>query len=298
MTPRQRALLLSGAAAGAAALVLGRRLARPGGPQEPRGRLRSLWTEVDGLAVHALISARPAPHTLPVVLVHGYGVSGSYMAPIALRLAAEFPVYVPDLPGHGRSDKPERTLAVPELAEALRAWMDAVGLRRAALLGNSMGCQTVAELAVRHPDRVDRLVLVGPTADPAARTVRQQVPRLLRTVPAERESLVPLAIADYVRARPRRVVEELQAMLADRIEDKLPRIDAPALVLRGERDHVVPQRWAEEVALLLGADPPLVIPGAGHALNYSAADELMRRIRPFLRAGAFTRPRAVSPGSR
>ena len=72
-------------------------------------------------------------------------------------------------------------------------------------------------------------------------------------------------------------------MFQDPIERKLPEIDTPALVVRGEKDSVVPQRWAEEVAGRLGTDRLLVIPGEGHALNYSAAGELLRRIRPFLR---------------
>jgi 2-hydroxy-6-oxonona-2,4-dienedioate hydrolase len=73
-------------------------------------------------------------------------------------------------------------------------------------------------------------------------------------------------------------------VLADRIEEKLPRIKAPSLVVRGERDAVAPQPWAEEVARKLGAGEVRVIPGKGHAPNYSAPDELMRVIRPFLSA--------------
>jgi 2-hydroxy-6-oxonona-2,4-dienedioate hydrolase len=283
MTSGKRAVLLSVAAAGAAAFVVARERSRSREPEEPQGRLRSVWTEVNGVPIHARVSVGPTAGLLPVVLVHGYGVSGSYMVPIARRIAAEFPVFVPDLPGHGRSGKPERTLDIPELAQALRAWMAATGVRRAAFLANSMGCQIVAELAVRHPERVDRLILVGPTADREARTVRQHLPRLLLTGLAERPSLIPILIADYLRARPRRLAGELEAMFADRMEEKLPRIEAPAMVLRGERDHVVPQRWAEEVARLLGEDKVFVVAGAGHALNYSAADELMRLIRTFLR---------------
>lgn len=282
---RRTALILSAAAAA----VAGRRLLARRRSEEPTGRLHSVWSPVGGFSIHARISEGGAPGALPVVLVHGYGVSGSYMVPLARRLAAELPVYVPDLPGHGRSDKPEWTLRVPELADALRGWMDAVGLRRAALLGNSMGCQIVAELAVRHPERVDRLVLVGPTADAAARTARQQVFRLLRTAPAERLSLALLLAVDYLRAGPKRLVGELRAMLEDRIEDKLAEIEAPALVIRGGRDAIVPRLWAEQVARRLGTDRVLEVPGGGHALNYSAPDALMRWIRPFL-------AQAVSPG--
>ena len=290
VTSRRAELLLSLATLagiaglGAAAMVVARRQTHPDNP-EPQGRLRSLWTEVEGLSIHARVSMGPTSGALPVVLVHGFGMSSVYMTPIARRIAAEYPVFAPDLPGHGRSDKPERTLSIPELAEALRAWMDAVGLRRVAFLANSMGCQVVADLAVRYPERTDRLILLAPTLDPEAHTVRQQLPRLLRAGAADRASLPPLLIADYLRTRPRRLVKELKEMFADRIEEKLPEVKAPAMVVRGERDPVIPQGWAEEAARLLGTDRLVVIPDAGHAVNYSAADELMRRIRPFLSEG-------------
>lgn len=292
MTSRKRAVILSLVAAGAVVGVAGavsRRRSRPWAsrPAEPKGRIGTMWTEVNGMRMFARVSEEPHPaDALPVVLVHGYGVSSSYLVPIAERLAVEFPVWAPDLPGHGRSDKPERILRVPELADALRAWMDAVGIRRAAFLGNSFGCQILADFAARFPERVDRLIFISPTADRRSRTLREHLPPFLRTGAAERPSLPFLLLVDYLRARPRRMVGELRAMFEDPIEEKLPRITAPSLVLRGQRDHIVPQSWAEEVARLLRAGPPHVIPDAGHALNYSAADELMRVIRPFLQRSA------------
>ena len=282
MAIRRSTLILPVLAAGAVALVVARQRARSS--EEPKGRLRSFWTDVNGWAVHGRVSVGPVSHALPVVLVHGYGDSGASMVPIARRIAAEFPTYVPDLPGHGRSDKPEHALDIPELAEALRSWMDAVGLGRVAFLAHSMGCQVVAELAVRHPERVERIIFVGPASDPQI-AAEDQLPRLLRSGLAERFSLPFLLLFDYLRARPHRMVEESRAMFEDHIEDKLPRIDAPALVVRGDRDQTVSQEWAEEVAERLGTDRLYVLPGAGHALNYSDADRLMRFIRPFLRAG-------------
>lgn len=289
MTRNRRALILSALAVGSAVALVRRRGSRPwaGGPKEPKGNLEPLRIRVDGLEIHARVSRDPVsgriPGRLPVVLVHGLGVSSLYMVPLAKRLAAEVPVYAPDLPGHGRSDDPARTLGVPELAEVLCRWMDAVGLGRAAFLANSMGCQTVAEFAVRWPERVDRLILVGPSAEAGARSFWPHLLRLVRTAWAERPSLIPLVAWEYARAGPPDLYREMRHMFADRIEDKLPRIEAPVLVVRGENDAIVPQRWAEEVARLAGADGVQVIPGAGHALNYTAADELMRTIRPFLR---------------
>jgi 2-hydroxy-6-oxonona-2,4-dienedioate hydrolase len=275
----KRAAILCALALGTAAALSIRR--RSTG--EPKGRLRGFWTHVEGRRIFALSSQGPASGGPPVVLVHGYGMSSSYMAPIAKRLAAEHTVYAPDLPGHGRSDSPGRPLSIPGLAESLRAWMDAAGIGRAAFLGNSMGCQVIAELAVRHPERIDRLILIGPTVDPAARALGRELPRLLEDGAAERLSLILLVARAYSRDL-RRLHEEMDAVLADRIEEKLPRITAPSLVVRGERDAVAPQAWAEEVASLLGAEAVRVIPGKGHAPNYSAPDELMRILRPFLRA--------------
>lgn len=246
--------------------------------------LHGFRTAAAGFSIYARASAAPSATPaggLPVVLVHGYGVSGTYLVPIARRLAAEMPVYIPDLPGHGRSEKPAETLDIPGLAEVLRAWMDAVGIRRAALLGNSMGCQIVAELALRYPERVDRLVLVGPTLAPEIRTLWKLLPRFLWTAFFERKRLIPLVVWDFLRAGPRVLIAELKAVFADPVEDKLPRITAPALVLRGEHDPIVPQRFAEEVARSLRTGL-LVVPGAGHALNYSAPDELLQLVRPFL----------------
>src|SRR4051812_3167285 len=126
--------------------------------------LRDHWVDVNGLAMFARVSSGPVPATAPtVVMVHGLIVSSRYMIPTAKRLAAFCRVYVPDLPGYGHSDEPPCFLDVPGLADALARWMDAVGLPRAVLLGNSFGCQIVVDFAARYPERVDRAILVGPT---------------------------------------------------------------------------------------------------------------------------------------
>jgi len=97
----------------------------------------------DGFRVFFRYSVRPPAWRLPVVLVHGLGLSGRYMLPTAEHFAPHFPVYVPDLPGFGASAKPAHALDVPALAEAPAAWIRAAGLGRVALLGNSRGCQII-----------------------------------------------------------------------------------------------------------------------------------------------------------
>ncbi len=124
------------------------------------GQLRSSWIRFEGIPVHARVSVDPAlAGSLPVVLVHGIGVASRCMVPIAEVLAPYHWVYAPDLPGFGKSGKPAHALNLTELTDALAVWTRAIGLQSAAFFGNFFGCQIVADLALRYPDLVERVVL-------------------------------------------------------------------------------------------------------------------------------------------
>jgi 2-hydroxy-6-oxonona-2,4-dienedioate hydrolase len=245
------------------------------------GKLHSKYTIIDGLSMHSRVSSE-LPDAPIVILVHGLVVSSSYMMPTAELLAKHYQVYAPDFPGYGKSDKPQHTLELPELAESLLKWMDAVGIERATMLGNSFGCQIIAEFAVRYGDRMEKAILQGPTIDRHARSLPQQMWRLLLNSPLEEPSQAPLQLYDYWQAGWRRMFRTLQIALADRIEDKLPYMYVPTLVVRGKDDPVVPQAWAEEVVHLLPNAQLAVIPGGGHTLNYSRPLELARVSRAFI----------------
>ena len=248
-----------------------------------RGRLERRYDRVGGLRVHARVSADPLPAGAPtVVLVHGVAVSSRHMVPTAERLAPHARVWAPDLPGYGRSDKPARVLDVPELADALEAWMRAVGLTRASLVGNSFGCQIVADFAARYPQRVERVVLLGPTVDLRARSLPRTGGRWMIDIPLEPVSLNLVAARDFLDMGPRRTLGAVHHMLRDRIEAKLPLVQAPTLVVRGSRDTIVPQRWAEEATRLLPRGRLAIIPGAAHTLNYNSPGAVARLVLAFL----------------
>src|SRR4051812_45694495 len=86
------------------------------------------WVTVNGLPMFARVSQPVAEGTPAVVLVHGLSVSGLYMLPTAERLAPFYPTYVPDLPGFGKSAKPPHIFDIPEIVDALAAWMRLMGL--------------------------------------------------------------------------------------------------------------------------------------------------------------------------
>lgn len=246
--------------------------------------LTASYVRVSGRWMHARAAVDRAPADAPVVvLVHGIGVSSRYMTPLASQLARSFRVYAVDLPGYGRSDDPGKVLPLSELADALAGWLEAMHLGPVRLLANSLGCQVVVDLAVRHPQRVHRVVLQGPTIDPALRSI----PRLLLHgvfSGGERPSLTLVTIRDYAACGLGRVAETFRIAVRDPVERKLPFVKIPALVVRGSRDAVVSQAWAEQVTRLLPQGRLAVIPGASHAMNYTYPLELARVARPFLLA--------------
>jgi pimeloyl-ACP methyl ester carboxylesterase len=248
---------------------------------------QSRWRTVRGVDIHDRASLRGANATPPLVLVHGLAVSHRYLMPLAARLAGHHPVHVLDLPGFGLSGKPGRVLDVAEHADHLAAWLAAAGLPPVAVLGNSFGCQVAVDLAVRYPDRVCGLVLVGPTVDPSARTASRQILRWLRDTAREDPLQLPILARDVRDAGPHRVAGTLAHALRDPIEDKLPLVKVPTLVTRGSREPIVPMAWAQAASRLLPLGELAVVPGP-HNANYGAADHLAELVMAFLRRRMLT----------
>jgi pimeloyl-ACP methyl ester carboxylesterase len=237
---------------------------------------------VNGLDLHLRYGGQEQGGRLPLILLHGLSVSGRYMVPTARRLAPHFPVYVPDLPGFGHSAKPDHVLSIGELADTVADLVEALDLGQVALLGNSFGCEIIATLAVRRPRRLARTILVAPTADPQGRRVLYMLARGVRTLFREPASLLPIVARDYLRAGPWRTVRTFFYILQDPIEERLPFVHVPTLVVTGARDPIVPRRWAEQATSLLPQGRLAVIEEGAHAVNYDAPEQLAALVCDFL----------------
>ena len=204
------------------------------------------------------------------------------MVPTAERLARDFRVLAPDLPGFGRSSKPPHALPIATLAEVLASWMSQVGVDRAVLVGNSLGCQVIAQFGLHYPERLDRAVLQGPTIDRYARGAVRQFIRFGLDLPRERIPEYVINAYDYGRTGLRRGWETFQIALQDRIEEKVPRLAMPVLVVRGQHDPIVSQRWVTELTAAL-PNGRLVITRGAHTPNFSEPDAFAGVVRGFLR---------------
>ena len=226
------------------------------------------WVIVDGLPVYHRVCVDAGPEAEAIVHVHGFGISGTYLEPTAARLAPRHRTFVPDLPGMGRSMRPDQPLDVAGLARALVSYCDAVGVERATFVGNSLGCPIIIEVATTFPDRIERAVLVspagGPNNQPLGRALWQMAADSLR----EPVSMLPIAVRDYLRFGVYRGWSLFRAMTRYPTLERVRNLLVPTLVIAGERDPLVRIDRAHVFAGLPYIDA-VQVPGA-HALNYSS----------------------------
>jgi pimeloyl-ACP methyl ester carboxylesterase len=128
-------------------------------------------------------------------------------------------------------------------------------------------------------------MLAGQTVDSHRHSLVQQMARLL--LDATREPLkryLRVIAADLWDIGVPRTVRLARVTLGDHIEARLPRVPVPTLVVRGGRDPLMPQEWAEEAAALLPGGQLVVIPGYAHIVHFAAPDAFVAVLRPVLEA--------------
>ena len=228
------------------------------------------WVIVDGLPMFHRICLDAGPAADTIVHVHGFGISGTYLQPTAALLAPSHNTYVPDLPGMGRSIRPEHSLDLHGLARALVSYCDAVGVERATFVGNSLGCPIIVELAATFPERIERAVLVSPAGGPN----NQPLPRALRQMAMdgvrEPPSMLPIAVRDYLRFGVLQGLSLFKAMTRYPTLERLTSLTVPTLVIAGVRDPLVSVERAHVFSGLPHVQA-VKVPGA-HALNFSSPE--------------------------
>lgn len=236
---------------------------------------------VDGLAVVVKRFPRVGPVANPsrdYVLVHGLGVSSHYFEWLAAALAHDANVWLIDLPGYGSSPKPRRDVPVEEHARVLGLVIAASEATEPVLVGHSMGCQVVTEIAATMPGLTDSLVLLSPVTNPARRTARRQLLDLMRDFFREPPRADAFGLYSYFfTGRSLYYLKQVPHMIGYPIEERLRLVEAETLVVVGERDPIVPVEWATHAAALAPRGSLAVVPGA-HVIMYSAPGILSKRI--------------------
>lgn len=250
-----------------------------------RAPLQWCSVRVDGHWIRYRVAG---PVDAPAMIhVHGFAISGTYLTPTAALLTDRFRVYVPDLPGFGRSPKPGGrfgpTQSLEDLARSLVGFMDALEIPSAILVGNSLGCAIIAELVAQAPDRVDRAVLVGLAGgrqnQPLARAIGQMAKDGLKEPPR----MITVAAPDYLRFGMVRAVRLFTWMTRFPAYERLLGLGVPTMVVIGSEDPLRPS-WRRIRAALNDLPPEMslvLFQGAAHAINYSHPRELAHAIAQF-----------------
>jgi pimeloyl-ACP methyl ester carboxylesterase len=272
------------------------------------------WTIINDFAINvAEVGAGPA-----LLFVHG--LSGSWP-----NWLEQLPVFAAgrraialDLPGFGRSPLPSRDVSIGDYADTLASLLDALEIDTATVVGNSMGGHIAARLAIRHPHRVERLVLVAPAglsthqdrhivrslgtlshmehglsaygswiaahADTISRRPRLRDATFGLIVPHPGQLPAPL-VAEQIRGTGKPgFVPALRAIVEDDLRPRLGEIACPTLIVWGDRDRVITMRDAQLFHELIPGSRKVLYEDTGHMAQLERPAEFNALLEEFLTA--------------
>jgi pimeloyl-ACP methyl ester carboxylesterase len=244
----------------------------------------------------------------PLVLLHGGGEDSRTWRWQIDGLGDEFTVLAWDAPGCGRSSDVPESWRMPDYADALARWLEAVGVSRAHILGLSWGSSLALEFYRRSPEVPASLILAGAYAGWAGSLPPEEVAARLESVLAAvglpREQLRAGWPGFLSSAAPRQLVDELAEIWADNaggihpggframahsmaeadLRGALPGIKVPALLVYGALDRRAPPEVAYGLYTRIPSTRLVFIPGVGHLVNAEAPNEFNALVRQFIQA--------------
>ncbi|GAB2545922.1 alpha/beta fold hydrolase [Spirosoma aerophilum] len=246
----------------------------------------------------------------PLLLIMGITAPGSVWKKHADYWQQNFRCILVDNRGVGKSDKPAGPYTTAQMADDYAGLIDSLGLGAVRVVGVSMGSTIAQQLALRHPDKVQSLVLMCPWArcDRKAEAIFRQMAILkARLRPEEFASYIQLLIyakrswddddtfADFLTSREQAAVDsapqplhglegQAEACITHNTLAELGSIHKPCLVIGGRNDIFTPVWMAEEVAGAIPTSELHLYEDAGHAFHWECIDDFNPRVRSWLMA--------------
>jgi pimeloyl-ACP methyl ester carboxylesterase len=257
-----------------------------------------------GLRLHWELSGDARAPT--IFLVRGLSRSSRYWYDLRPILEKSYRVLVMDNRGVGKSDAPRPGFSTIDMAEDCAAVLEDAGVERATVFGISLGGMVVQHLALRHPHRVERLVLGatrmgGKDAEPSpypaiavllkaawlsvADQIRTTTPWVLDEEHLKKRPQVIDEWISIAESEPRNRLAILGQLLAAARHDTsahLHRVAAPTLVVTGDRDRLIPMGNSTRIAKAIAGSKLHVLPGAGHDFPTERPEEVAELISEFV----------------
>ncbi len=227
------------------------------------------------------------PSGVPVVLLHAIADSWRSFEPVLSKLPQSIHAFALTQRGHGDASRPARGYQPRDFAADLEAFMDAVHLDAAVLIGGSSGGFIARRFAIDHPERTLGLVFLGSPAvlrdkpgvqemwdstisklkDPISPDLVREFANgtLTRPVP---QAFLETIVQENLKAPARVWRETFEGLLEDDSLEDLDKIKAPTLIVWGDQDAILPRSDQETLAAAIPGSRLLVYPGAGHAFYW------------------------------
>ena len=239
----------------------------------------------------------------PLVLQHGFlGGAGNWL-PLFATFGRHFDVIAPDFPGFAGSGGIEAPDSVAGFADALLGLLDEVGIERTALLGHSMGSMVALQIALDHPDRLERLVLYGSTCTGNLRNrfepFETSIARLEQQgVDACADFIVPTWFVDgeaapyFAMCREagrglgtETAVRALRALGTWEVCERLGEVSVPTLVICGDSDRSTPPDQSYRLWEGISDSRLCIVPGCAHNVHLERPELFSSIVLDFLTAG-------------
>lgn len=261
-----------------------------------------------GVDMHYVALPSPPRHDRAILLLHGYTDSWrSFTEMLALMPLERFraPVYALDMRGHGESSAaPDDSYTQDDFSADIAAFMDALRIRKAVLVGHSMGSLIAHKFALDHPEKTLALVLLGSGPTLADHPVIDELEPIISTFPdgdpADPEFVEAFQtstffnpvepwvtfryVSESLRLRGLVWKETLAGLDAEDHVAQLPLISAPTLILWGDQDGIFSFAEQQILDTLIPDSTLLVYPQTGHAINVEQAAQVVEDVEDFLDA--------------
>jgi len=250
-----------------------------------------------GLRLH--YAEHGAPDGEAIVFLHGWPDSWFSFSRVAEGLPDESRAFLLDQRGFGDSERPDRGYEIRDFAADVAAFLDAASIERATVVGHSFGTFVARQVAIAHPERVDRLVLVGTGwlgSNAVTRKVYASLSSLADPVPPEfarafqaSTAYAPLPepffdriVAESLKLPARLWREVLGGVIRyDDVKD-LSDMRTPTLLLWGDRDALFPREDQDRLVATIPGARLRIYPEIGHCPNWECPSLVTADLRAFI----------------
>ena len=265
------------------------------GPNDAGSQPIGNRVEVDGIQMYYEVSGEGDP----LIVLHGSYMNIPTMGEIIPTLAETNKVYALELQGHGRTTDIDRPITYPNLADDVAAFMDAVGIEKANVFGYSMGAAAGLQLAIRHPEKVERLVAASTAYD--AEGWQPAFKEFIPQMTVEMFTEMPVLVEPHRELSPNpdgfvELAEKLIQLEKEPMqwEADVKALKTPVLIITGDADAVTLEHSVALFRMLGGGvmgdmGKPLpasrlaVLPATSHTAVITQVDLLQAFIEPFLK---------------